>query len=611
MSTVRITIIGLGPRGLGILQRLARDCRDLPADLTVEVHVVDPAEEGQGAHSSRQPDYLLTNTLACQLSMFSDGSGPSFADWAQQAGYRRFGSAYLRTGGDAGEPIGEFDYLPRKLLGEYLSFVFDQTVAALPPGMHVVHHRSWAVDIEEYTATSMLVRLAKGYEITSDFVFLATGHSRRFATGEDLAAEQFVNANRYRNDRLGYFASPYPIDVLQSIAPGSVVAVQGIGLTAHDVIAALTTGRGGRFTGTGSEMTYQPSGREPEILLFSRQCLPAAARGINQKGVARPYQAHYFTPEAIQKLRRAKGSRQLDFGADVVPLLLREMGHAYRCALEQRELIPAEYEFGPEDRRVLDEIMNPLSGRGFADLDEFQAYFTAFVTDDLAEAERGNLDSPVKAATDAIRDTREALREAVDFAGLTPESHQEFVGGWVPLMNRITFGPPRTRNYELLALMRANVVGLAGGPGCVVRTDERSARFTIETTFTSGVTTRYADALVSARLDLFHPREDASPLTGQLLARGLIRPFANGGYRPGGLDITPTGRVIAESGQPLHGVWALGCPVEGPRYYTYYVPRANQRARFTVEADAAVDDMWAQFADTNADLLSDRVRSTP
>src|SRR5205807_10557711 len=176
-------------------------------------------------------------------------------------------------------------------------------------------------------------------------------------------------------------------------------------------------------------------------------------------------------------------------------------------------------------------------------------------TDDLAEAERGNLVSAVKAATDAIRDTREALREAVDFAGLTPESHREFVSGWVPLMNRITFGPPRNRNYELLALMRANVVGLAGGPGCVVRTDDRSARFTIETTFTSGVTTRYADALVSARLDLFHPREDSAPLTGQLLARGLIRPFANGDYQPGGLDITPTGRVIAESGQPLYGVW--------------------------------------------------------
>ncbi|OLZ62607.1 hypothetical protein AV521_41545 [Streptomyces sp. IMTB 2501] len=601
MNTARVTIAGTGPRGLGVLQRIADRARRLPDGTQLEIHLVDPSETGQGAHPARQPDYLLTNTLASQLSMFSDGQGPSFTEWAEQAGYRRFGSGYCRTGGEGGEPIGELDYLPRSMLGAYLSFVFDRTAQTLPPSIRLVHHRSRVIDMEEVAAGGMLVRTEDGFRIPSDFVFLTTGHCRRIASDDDVRFESFVSDHRDRNDRLCYAADPYPIDRLQRIAPGSVVAVQGLGLTAHDVLAALTVGRGGRFEGDGDGMRYLPSGREPRILLMSRQCLPAAARGINQKGVAGRYEPQFFTPQAVAALRqeaqRTRGTQQLDFDREVLPLLLREMGYAWRTTLEKRPVPPQEYTFGDEDRAAVEAILDPLAGRGFASAEEFTAFFTAFVSEDLAEAERGNLTSPVKAATDVIRDVRESLRQAVDFAGLTPASHRVFTQRWVPLMNRISFGPPRRRNYELLSLMRAGTVDLAGGPGCRVDTDEATARFTVSTDFAGGSSVRHADVLVAARLDVFHPDTDSSPLVSRLLARGLIRPFANGDYEPGGLDITPSGRVVAKTGDPLAAVWALGYPVEGPRYYTYYVPRAGQATRFAAEAAAAVDDMWAQLAD--------------
>lgn len=605
MSTTRVTIAGLGPRGLGVLQRIVEKAGGLPDGTRLEIHLVDPGESGQGTHPERQPDYLLTNTLASQLSMFRGDQGPSFTEWAQQAGYRRFGSRFYRTGGEGGEPIGELDYLPRSMLGEYLSFVFDHVAHRLPPSVRLVHHRSRAVDMEEMAGGRMLVRTEDGFHIASDAVFLTTGHSRRIASDDDVRFENFVSDHRDRNDLLCYFADPYPIDRLQRIAPRSVVAVQGLGLTAHDVLAALTVGRGGRFDGDGDGMRYLPSGREPQILLMSRQCLPAAARGINQKGITGSYEPQFFTRQAVtalqQQARRTRGTTQLDFVHEVLPLLLREMGYAWRTALEQRRIPAHAYEFGDDDRAALAALTDPLAGRSFASAEEFTAFFTTFVSDDLAEAERGNLTSPVKAATDVIRDVRESLRQAVDFAGLTPASHQVFNQSWVPLMNRISFGPPRRRNYELLALMRAGVVDLAGGPGCRVGTDEAAARFTVSTDFTAGTSVRHADVLVAARLDLFHPNTDSSPLTTRLLARGLIRPFANGDYEPGGLDITHSGRVIAKTGEPLAGVWALGYPVEGPRYYTYYVPRAGQTTRFSAEADAAVDDMWAQLTDLTED----------
>jgi uncharacterized NAD(P)/FAD-binding protein YdhS len=601
MRTVQVTIVGMGPRGLGILQHIAHGARRLPEGTALDVHLVDPGDSGQGAHSSRQPDHLLTNTLASQLTMFPDGTGPSFTEWAQQAGYRGFAGSYHRTGEACGDPIGPHDYLPRGLLGEYLSFVFDHTVRSLPGSVRVVHHRARAVDMEELPPSGRyLVRIEGGYEIPSDFVFLATGHCRRAPDEEDVRFGNFVREHRERNDRLAYVADCYPVDKLERIAPGTTVAVRGLGLTAHDVIAHLTTGRGGRFEGDGLDMRYLPSGREPSILLFSRQCLPAAARGINQKGLTGDYKPNFLTPGAVRDLRRhaeeRSGSTQIDFDTDVAPLLLREMGYVYRCTLEQRDIPPEQYDFPAADQAAVAAVIDPLAGRSFGNLDDFRAFFRAFVTEDLEHAERGNRTSPVKAATDAIRDVRASLRAAVEFSGLTPDSHRVFNDRWVPLMNRVSFGPPRRRNHELLALMNAGLVDLAGGPGSRVVPDPETARFAVRTEFAgAGTTTRYADTLVAARLDLFHPRTDGSPLTARLLERGLIRPYRNGSYEPGGVDITSTGRVITRTGTPLAGVWALGYLVEGPRYYTYYLPRAGMKSRFTDEANAAVGEMWQQL----------------
>ncbi|WP_035794149.1 FAD/NAD(P)-binding protein [Kitasatospora mediocidica] len=602
MTTVNVTIIGMGPRGLSILQRIAELSRELPPGLAMDVHLVDPGDSGQGVHSSRQPAHLLTNTVASQVTMFAGDAGPSFTEWAQEAGYRRFANAYYRTGDGSGEAVGPHDYLPRSLLGEYLSWVFDRTVRSLPPRVRVVHHRARALDMEQLSGSRFAVRVEDGFEIRSDFVFLATGHGARTPSEDDTVFEEFVRENAVRNDHLGYYANPYPVDRLQRIAPGAAVAVQGFGLTAHDVVAALTVGRGGRFEGTDADLRYVPSGREPSIQLFSRQCLPLSARGVNQKGVAGQYVPSFFTPDAVRALRerarQSRGDARLEFEAEALPLLLREMGYAYRTVREQRHIPAQDYEFGPEDRAAIEAVVDPLRGRTFTDLDDFRRFFVDFVTADLEEAELGNMTSPVKAATDVVRDVRQSLRDAVEFAGLTPESHRVFNAGFVPLMNRIAFGPPRQRNYELLALIAAGVVDLAGGPGCRLTTDPQAARFAIASDFAGGTTVRHVDALVIARLDLFHPESDSSPLAANLLARGLVRPFANGPYKPGGLDVDDEGRLLTKAGTALPNAYAVGYPVEGPRYYTYYLPRAGMRSRFTDDAEACVRAMWARLQQT-------------
>ncbi|MEU1201525.1 FAD/NAD(P)-binding protein [Streptomyces sp. NPDC005813] len=610
MTALTVSVVGVGPRGLSVLQRMSQLADRLPAGRTLEVHLIDPGDGGQGSHPARQPSHLLTNTVASQVTMFSDDAGPSFTEWAATAGYRDFGGVFLPTGDDAGDPLSEHAYLPRQMLGGYLSWVFDETVRTLPAQIRVVHHRDRAVDIEARGGAGFAVHLEKGYTLPSDYVFLTTGHCERIPSAEDRAYEEFARRSAVRNPRLVYRSTPYPMDRLQEIAPDTTVAVQGFGLTAHDVISELTVGRGGLFHGAGRDMEYRSSGREPKILLFSRQCLPFSARGVNQKGLTGQHEPRFFTKEAVRRLReqaiQRRADPRLDFAADLLPLLLKEMGYAYRVAAEQRHVPPEEYEFTPDDRRAVEHIVDPLRGRTFADHDAFRRFFVDHVVSDLEEAERGNRSSPVKAATDVIRDTRASLREAVEFSGLTPPSHRTFDSAYVSVMNRVSFGPPRHRNHQLLALMRAGIVDLAGGPGSTVVLDQEAARFAIRTTYTAETEVRHADALVIARLDAFHPERDRSPLIRNLLDRGLVRPYTNGPYQPGGIDIDGQGRPITAVGRPLSAAWALGYPVEGPRFYTHALPRQGLTSQFATDADTCVRDMFDHIRHRDDPLQEDR-----
>ena len=168
---------------------------------------------------------------------------------------------------------------------------------------------------------------------------------------------------------------------------------------------------------------------------------------------------------------------------------------------------------------------------------------------DLREAEAGNLGSPVKAATDVLRDTREALRSAVEYGGLTPASHRYFVEEFNAVTNRIFWSaqasqsriPGAARGRDHRHRRRT------GGPAASGR--GRRA-FRIEARYGERVETSQADVLIVARLDAYSPLTDASPLSDNLLGRGLVRPYLNGGYHPGGIEID----------QQLHPVGADGVP---------------------------------------------------
>ena len=636
MKRYSVTIVGMGPRGLSVLERIAAIAGS--RQLLLDINLIEPGECGPGVHTPRQPQHLLINTVASQVTMFPAAGAvqhaplcatPSLTTWARQSGYRRFGDRYHRVEG-AGVDITEADYLPRSMLGEYLAWSYQQVAAALPACVTLTHHRLRANDLWQQQDGRTAIELEGGFIVHSDFVFLTTGHGRNLPSDLDARLARFAQDHARYNSRLSFVRHIYPLDKLDRLGPEARVAIQGLGLSAHDVIAELTVGRGGAFVrqpggpGLPGVLRYQRSGREPKLTLCSRNCLPYAARGINQKGLDGRHHPHFFTPDAVEALRRmalaTRGSRQLDFDRELLPLLKREMAWVYRNTLARTAALPvynaraggaAEHAMSPaaalvpdpltfvpdaDDEALIDSLLFPLRERQFANLDEFRDFFTDWLQADLREARLGNIGSATKAATDVLRDVRATLQAAIEHGGLTPASHRKFLNVYHPAINRAAFGPPLRRNEELLALLDAGVIDIVSGPNSVVEVDEDDSTYVLNTKFADGNERRPIDVLVVARLDAFFPETDESLLIRNVLKRGLVRPYYNGMFHPGGIDIDEAGQPLDVQGEPARNIWALGYPVEGCHYYTHALPRPMLRSRQVLDADRCVTAMFARMA---------------
>ena len=209
----------------------------------------------------------------------------------------------------------------RSLLGEYLSWVYRRVVGLLPAHVGVYHHKTRVVDIARHDGGFELA-LENGARRAADYVFLTTGHGYRKPSAEDRQFLSFVERRRRVNPSLEYYPSPYPIHALAQIPATATVGIQGFGLTAHDVIAALTTGRGGRYVeDAAGDLRYQRSGKEPGLLLFSRNCLPFAARHQPERTYRPAPGALFAAGRAVPSAGtdRSQRRRPAGFQEDVLP----------------------------------------------------------------------------------------------------------------------------------------------------------------------------------------------------------------------------------------------------------------------------------------------------
>jgi methylaspartate mutase epsilon subunit len=622
---VRIAVVGSGPRGLSVLERLAARVAQTPDAPAAEVWLIDDVEVGCGRiWRTDQSPWLLMNTAASEVTMFSGppddgparaGAGPSLAQW------------WADVAPEDANPDG---HAPRAVYGRYLRFVLDVVERTVPDRVTVHRVLGRVVDVvntgTRRRSAPVSVRLQDGRHLKVDRAVLTTGHQISEPPAEQRRLEAFA-ARRLQSQYIrGDSSADLPLD---TIPAGITVGVIGLGLSFYDVLAQLTLGRGGRFVDDGNGgLRYLPSGREPLLVAGSRGGLPLPARGRNQKRPDHTYRPRILTVARIRQ-RRARGP--LDFRTGVLPFLLAEIDLVYcETAARTRGVLPhergavtagtAQYELesdvahdvdrlGPSralarlrerlgltDLPALDleALARPVADREFASPQEYHAAVRTWIDDDLAAAAQGNADGPLKAALDVIRDVRGVLREAVDFGGLSAESHEDFLGWFGPLSSFLSAGPPMIRLAQTRALLDAGVLVLAGPD---TRFETGPDGFVVRSPQVAG-SARTVQVLLDARQPVPDLDRDTSELSRQLRARGVLTTWTNeSGPRPtrtGGVSVTRAPfHPIGEHGvdRALH---VLGIPTEHTRWFTQVGSgRPRVWTGFTADADAVAADLLA------------------
>lgn len=611
---IQICVIGLGPRGLSVLERICANATEcLPTGHDVVVHLVDPhAGEGGGVWRDSQDPELLMNTVAAQISMFVDDSvtcvgpvvpGPSLHEWARSLALVDAPPEISDTVRREAVRLGPDSYPSRSFYGHYLNWTLQRVVRTAPAVVAIHLHNDNAMDLRESEDGSQVVRLTGGATIDQlDAVVLAQGHLPTQPTRAQIVLSRFADEHDLR-----YLPPANPADVsLDAIGAGEVTILRGMGLTFFDYMALLTIGRGGVFSRReDGSLTYLRSDAEPRLVTGSRRGIPYQARGENQKGAFGRHRPAFLTEEVIAELRaQADQGRPVNFSRDVWPLIDLEVRAVYYSTLvRERNCVcdaaaflhyftttaaegggtrarddPFVTEPSAAEERLLssagiadDErwdwhrIARPYGGSDLRSTAEFRNWLRSYLDDDVVEARLGNVQSALKAALDVLRDLRNEIRLVVDHGGLSGDSYRDDLQRWyMPLNAYVSIGPPAQRVEELVALIDAGVVSVMG-PGLMV-THDATARCFVASSLLFPDAREQATTLIEARLPETDLRHTTDPLVRNLLARGESRlhriPILDGGsYPTGGLAVTQ---------RPYHLVDANGCP--HPRRFAFGVP---------------------------------------
>jgi len=395
---------------------------------------------------------------------------------------------------------------------------------------------------------------------------------------------------------------------LRDVLVNSLCVIQKNKDELEDIIDELTSGRGGEFYSENNKFIYQPSGFEPEIFLYSRTGIPLSARAINQKSVSSQYKPLFMTFEAINSAK--KHNLQLDFEQQVMPLLQTELSYVYYFTLinnqydaataerfssayinagsaSMREAIVNEF-IAADSRFSLDKLLNPVPQH--LNQAEFTTWLDKYLIEDMQNALEGNIDNPLKAACDVLRDIRDVIRSAVDFGGLTPASHKKFINQFVPIMNRLAVGPPKARVHEWVALKEAGILHFNSGQSPICELNAGEAKFTLTATAFRAPVVK-GDVLIKAKVEMPGPLESESLLMQRLIQRKIVRPFRNGDYHPGGIEVSQQLNIVSAQGEVIKNIWALGILTEGCKFYTFVVPRPGVNSTAIIDAGRAVKQM--------------------
>lgn len=619
-----IAIVGAGPRGISLVERLAAHLRAAPLAAPLTLHIIDDAPLGAGRiWDTEQTRTLCMNTLAGAVTLFTEpGStttapvleGPILYEWIQLLRGERpdLSPAKLELY-DAFPPHRDLassfaeeleqtrpeSNPSRALYGAYLEWGYEVALAQLPENVDVVQHRARALSVED-SGEQDVITLSDDATVTADATVLAYGWQVPALNESERALADAAQSG------LHWVRPDNPVEQPVSDVPaGEKVLVRGLGMGFFDVMALLTIDRGGEFVedpSTRSGLRYEPSGDEPHFIVSSGRGYPYIPKS----------EYHALPPKAaLTRFRAAVAAldpkAELDFGTQLLPHILRD---AYAEYYENQARVTPEALKRPlEDilatidatavdaadlRSMADQLTAALEGSSSQPLDlahwanplaDFEgADVTEYIAESLARDIREAVaaaDSPLKSALWAISAARKPASIAGSEGRMTWESRTSTYKEFMAFGQMVGSGPPLFRTRQLLALVDAGLATFLGERPQL----EVGEKLTLRTAHGEASSAWLIDAWMHSP----DVRRAADPLAVSL--NGRVRAFVDHGQATGSPETTWNRRVVNPGGG------------EDPRLHIVGIPTYAQWPDTTISPMPGTDPLMLQETDRTAGSL--------
>ncbi|WP_312040568.1 FAD/NAD(P)-binding protein [Leuconostoc lactis] len=596
---MQVAIIGAGPRGLAVAERLINLAED---DTKLDIQIFDPYAIGGRVWDPfiSQNQQFLMNTVIDQITLFNDDSienggkplpGPNLRQWlAGQAAtflaaHPEFDSFYQQKVARLKQPG---DFASRGMMGVYAAWFFEWLTQRVRQNQTLTFTQQAVTQVTPIGQKFQLT-LADGMQILSDQVVMALGHSDDYLSEEEAGFKTFAAENQ-----LKYVAPMHPAEAdLSAFDENDTIIVRGLGLSFFDYLSALTVGKGGQFVrNAAGELDYIPSGHEPHVIAGSRGGFPLHARGVNEKDTSELYVPKFFTLPALDALRAAGGGHlQYD---DFEKLVVKEL--TYKYILNQLAIMPNRLPYDQAEalRQALltsDDLMATAKAFGLDDIPAFDidlirnpardldaavdyaTWFKTYLRADIADARLGNKHAPFAGTFDIMRDIRDRIRYVIEHDYFDADEYEKFLRQFKPFDVSVSVGPPLERIEQLLALIEAGVFEVTA-PQIHVDTEGQQfvARDVRQQEFRG-------NALIEARLGATDIAISRNPVIENLRQQGLLvqptRTRADGStYQLGAATFDrQTFEVIDQNGNKVPHLYIYGITLEGLKWFGTVIPR--------------------------------------
>ncbi|WP_368502793.1 FAD/NAD(P)-binding protein (plasmid) [Alkalihalophilus sp. As8PL] len=614
---MKIGIVGLGPRGLSIFERLCaniKEGKNYVKENDYDIYIFDPYPPGGAVWRKNQSKHLLMNTVASQITLYTDESidcagpivkGPSLYEWANSLKQNEYYNGLPRHIQEEIKKMNPNSYPTRAFYGYYMEAAYNNLITDLPSNINVFLHRDEVINIIKVNNELFLETEDSKNNTAVDKAVLTLGHTDHNLNQQGLDIQKFSN-----DHNLLYYKPANPADInLSDIKPNDTVLIRGLGLNFFDYMALFTIGRDGKFEEKDNkELIYIPSGYEPKMVAGSRRGVPHHSRGENQKGASERHDPIFLTEDMIQIL---KSKDEVHFGRDLWPLIVNEVESTYystyirnklgdeiannflndyKQTINNKEDTLLKYRINKKDFLNWDKISHPHSFNKFYSTDEYHQWLDIYLKSDVEESQLGNKAGPLKAALDVLRDIRNEVRLIVDHGGIVASSYENELRKWyTPLNAYLSIGPPVRRIEEMRALIKCGLLTILG-PNATFRTNLESGLFEGYSPLVKDSLIK-SNILIESRLPEVSITLTSSKLINNLLKKAMATEYKinskNSTFNTGGLAVSkPPNRLISSDGKPHDNIFIFGVPTEGVHWVTFAGVRPGVNSVTLMESDS-------------------------